>query len=239
VVGALVVIALVAFFVIRNRRRQGTKAAVANTGHQDEHKPDNPAAAPLMQQNYTLLQHEQQPPNLYQQQQVPFNPTQPHQQFNPHYQQQPFQEQPQFSQANTTNPAFVSQPVPLLVQQTSTPIFFQPHTKEPYNYTPPTFFPQKHVPAGVPGGAPAQGGFSPERITYAPPVDQNPHTSPGLPYTSLPSFTGASNVATSSPNANNPQAIISPNGFQRSDFSSPGNPQVIVQSSHNNSGYAQ
>ncbi|KAF9382638.1 hypothetical protein CPC16_009248 [Podila verticillata] len=237
VVGALVVIALAAFFVIRNRRRQRTKAAVANTGHQDEHKPDNQAAAPLMQQNYTLAQQQQQPPNDYQQQ-VPFNHAQPHQQFNPHYHQQPFKEQPQFIQPNTTSPAFVSQPVPLPVQQTSTPIIFQPQTKEPYIYTPPTFVPQTHVSAAVPGVAHGHGGLSPEHKTYVPPVGQNPHTSPGLPYTSLPSFTGAFSVTTSSPNSNNPQAIISPLGFQ-SDVSSPGNPQVIVQSSHNNYGYAQ
>ncbi|KAG0024076.1 hypothetical protein BGZ82_010532, partial [Podila clonocystis] len=213
VVGALVVIAFVAFFVIRNRRRRGTKEdPVINTGYQNENKSSNPAAAPLMQQNYTLQQQ---------------------QQFNPQFQQQPFQEQPQFAQQINANLAFVPQPVPLPVQ-TSTPIIFQPHTKEPYNYTPPTLFTQTQVPTSVPMVPITQGAFSSEHKIYNPLIGQNPHTSPGLPHTSLPSFTGASMVTTS-PNSNNPQTIISPIGFQQSNYLAPGNPQV-VPSSHNSHG---
>ncbi|KAG0331931.1 hypothetical protein BG000_010488 [Podila horticola] len=147
-----------------------------------------------------------------------------------------FVEQPQFPQQTNTNLAFVPQPMPLPMQQTSTPIIFQPHTKDPYNYTPPTLVSQTQVPTAVPVAPITQGALS-EYKTYSPPVGQNPHTSPGLPHTSLPFFTGASMVTTS-PNSNNPQAIISPIGFQQSDYSSPGNPQVLP-SSHNNHGYAQ
>ncbi|KAG0023551.1 hypothetical protein BGZ81_008074 [Podila clonocystis] len=240
VVGALAVIALVAFFVIRNRRRRGAKEdPVINAGYQDENKSSNPAAAPLMQQNYTLQQQQQQqqqqPPSHYQQTE-PFNQVQQQQQFNPQFQQQPFHEPPQFAQQINANPAFVSQPVPLPVQ-TSTPIIFQPHTKEPYNYTPPTLFTQTQVQTSVPMVPITQGAFSSEHKTYNPPTGQNPHTSPGLPHTSLPSFTGASTVTTS-PNSNNPQAITSPIGFHQSSYLGPGNPQVM-SSSHNSREYAQ
>ncbi|KAF9900216.1 hypothetical protein BX616_002653 [Lobosporangium transversale] len=127
VVGGLVLIALIAFFAIRRRPKKSTEiSANPQPTYHDPNKVQNPAAAPLMEQNYVLQQQQQQAAaqNFQIQQQQQYNLNQP-------YISQP---QPDI---------YTSQPMAQIPiqQQGGAPVIFQAQTQEPYNYTPPTLIP--------------------------------------------------------------------------------------------------
>ncbi|KAF9358209.1 hypothetical protein BGX34_009029 [Mortierella sp. NVP85] len=130
VVGGLALIALIAFLVIRSRRKPKTKAAVQQAPNNGQ---NNAAAAPPVDPNYAL-----------QQQQQAMVQTQPVQ-----YQQQQFLQQqqqfpPQQQQYNPHQSVYLPQQQPLYAvpDKTAPPVIFQPVTQpqEGYNYVPPTLF---------------------------------------------------------------------------------------------------
>ncbi|KAF9967629.1 hypothetical protein BGZ70_008841 [Mortierella alpina] len=195
VVGGLVVLALVAFLYIRHRRKTthaGPAAAVvpAHNGYEDPSKMHNPAAAPLMAQNYALQQQEQamaqnkmqayhMQPNPYTSQPPPPPPQQ-------HLQLQP-QPQDQYVSHSLNH-------IPVQYQSTP-PVIFQPQTQEPYTYTPPTI---------IPSPPPQQPTFfQPQNLSpdqtyvqsgYIPPTNaSSPHTPSTQAYTPTHSSTTAGN----------------------------------------------
>ncbi|CAO3571650.1 unnamed protein product [Mortierella alpina] len=202
VVGGLVVLALIAFLYIRHRRRTthtGPAATVvpAHSGYEDPSKMHNPAAAPLMAQNYALQQQEQamaqnkmhayhmQPNNLYTPQPPVLLPSPPQHQL-----------QPQDQYVHSSH-------IPIQHQSTP-PVIFQPQTQEPYTYTPPTI---------LPSPPPQQPTFfmpqnqSPDQTYsqsgYIPPTNaSSPHTPSTQAYTPTHSST----------TAGNPQYIAPSNG---------------------------
>ncbi|KAI1307283.1 hypothetical protein EDD11_004533 [Mortierella claussenii] len=155
VVGGLVVIALVAFLFLRHRRAAkkstlaapGSATSAAHAGgaptslYTDPSKMHNPAATPLMDQNYVLhqqqlamAQNQQYQQQYQQQQQVPY---QQQQQYNPHLSYLP-QDQPKQDIYSSVSA--------IQVPQVSSPMIFQPQAQpqvqqEAYNYTPPTLIP--------------------------------------------------------------------------------------------------
>ncbi|GJJ73644.1 hypothetical protein EMPS_06002 [Entomortierella parvispora] len=146
VVGGLVVIALIAFFVIRHRRRPAkpTQLAAAPTSYQDPSKMHNPAATPLMDQNYVLQQQQMAQNQMVQQQpyqQQPYQQPYQQQQVPMPQQQAPLPQQPYGVQPQQQDLyAFQTQPLSP-VQHQGTPVIFQAQTSEPYTYTPPTLVP--------------------------------------------------------------------------------------------------
>ncbi|KAF9131196.1 hypothetical protein BGW39_002102 [Mortierella sp. 14UC] len=141
IVGGLVVIALIAFFIIRKRRNGGKSAAVPapTTSYQDPGKFGNaaappPPATPPTQQVYTLPQQQQQQGAYHQHQQPAYDPHQGHLPPTSHYQM------PQ------PNPAIYQQQQPydpnLSQQQHYDPNLIQ-QQQQPYAYTPPIFVPQE------------------------------------------------------------------------------------------------
>ncbi|KAF9949915.1 hypothetical protein BGZ72_008332 [Mortierella alpina] len=130
VVGGLVVIALLAFLFIRHRRKTthaGPAATVvpAQNGYEDPSKMHNPAAAPLMTQNYALQQQEEA---------MAQNKLQEYHMQQNHYAAQPPPQQQDHYISHSLNH------VPVQHQQTP-PVIFQPQTQEPYTYTPPIIIP--------------------------------------------------------------------------------------------------
>ncbi|KAF9110499.1 hypothetical protein BGX27_006264 [Mortierella sp. AM989] len=137
VVGGLVVIALIAFIFFRRRPKPPHTSTVQSQSapvHHDPSKQHNPAATPLMDQNYVL-----------QQQQLAQNQEYQHQQQI--QQQQMQQQQQQYTPHQSYIPQqqniYTSQPIP--VQQQTSPVFFQsqPQAQESYSYVPPTLVPQQ------------------------------------------------------------------------------------------------
>lgn len=149
VVGGLVVIALVAFLFIRNRRQKKkadgpvVHAYYAETSQQPgtEQKPLAAAAVaqpvqsptPVYQESpYTGAQFKPEQPYLQHQQQQQFQPQQQQQQFQPQVFQQQQPQQPGYADPRMSyNPytaAPVQQPIPTVQSQVGQhPTIFQPH----------------------------------------------------------------------------------------------------------------
>ncbi|KAF9933466.1 hypothetical protein BGZ67_004290 [Mortierella alpina] len=201
VVGGLVVIAVVVFLYIRHRRKTthaGPAATVvhAQNGYEDPSKMHNPAAAPLMVQNYALQQQEQAMAQNklhgYHMQQSAYT-SQP-----PRPPPPPQQQQDQYAlHSHSLNH------IPVQHQQ-APPVIFQPQPQEPYTYTPPTIIPSP--PTQQPTIFQPQN-LSPDQTYsqsgYIPPTNvSTPHTPSTQAYTPTHSST----------TAGSPQYIAPPNG---------------------------
>ncbi|KAF9271891.1 hypothetical protein BGZ68_002938 [Mortierella alpina] len=194
VVGGLVVIALVAFLYIRHRRKTthaGPAATVvpAQNTYEDPSKMYNPAAAPVMVQNFAQQQQEsalaQNRLHAQLMQQHFFTshpPPQPQDQYVPH---------------SLNHIPTQHQPTP--------PVIFQPQPQEPYTYTPPTIIPTP--PTQQPTIFQPQN-LSPDQAysqsSYVPPTNvSTPHTPSTQAYT--PTHSSTTTVGS-------PQYIAPPTG---------------------------
>ncbi|KAF9427162.1 hypothetical protein BGZ76_002446, partial [Entomortierella beljakovae] len=180
VVGGIVVLALIAFIFYRRRPKPKPVTSVA------QHAVDpkfNPAAAPLMDQNYVLQQQQLAQSQDYQNQQ----------QMQQMQQMQQIQQQQQFSPQQQYIPQqqeiYTSQPAPAYQTQ---PVFFQPQPQpqpqpqEAYTYVPPTVLPQPQTPQQPTIFQPQTSGASPENAyshaSYPPAGASTPQTL-SQPYT--------------------------------------------------------
>lgn len=155
-VGGLVVIALVAFLFIRNRRQKNTvpvkpKPVDTNT-NADTHHPDPSQHGSSMQmqlnyaehQNYAQQQQQQQQPQLYDQQQQHLYQQQQQQE----QQQQEFYQVSQQQHPYNHNQALSQQVyVPPQQQQAQQPQIFI--GQQQHVYTPPTLIPQPRQPQAI------------------------------------------------------------------------------------------
>ncbi|KAF9140252.1 hypothetical protein BGX30_006788 [Mortierella sp. GBA39] len=142
VVGGLVVIALVAFLFIRNRRQKNAvpvepKPADTNTNSQD---PNQHGSSMQMQQKYAQQQHQQQPQIYDQQQQYLYQ----QQQLREQQQQELYQVSQQQQTYNHNQAPSQQVYVPLQQQQVQQPQIFI--GQQQHVYTPPTLIPQQRQP---------------------------------------------------------------------------------------------